>query len=353
MTSILIVIAFILTITIIISMYLYIRVNREVRSRDVLSSELVQVLFEIMGSNHYSTDEKIKECNGALIHAYGIDYSSIVLFDGNKNIVKASNVEQIYQPSIAEIAKDNMFKGNISRDTAKYITTTPDKTLLYKSAIERNIRSVLMIPICYQSGYFGYLMLEDTSPNAFDSMEKEDISKLKGNIGVFLENVQFQSTIEVAETIDKQTGFFNNMYLYSNTRTTLNEYDNSALILVSLKGLPDINEQYNRNIGNTLLIKLANVTKEICSKDTIMIRYSGLRFLIIVPGYTSEKVHPIAERILSRYKTEYVYFEDEMVTLDTQMLLHTFKKQSNIEMEVQKMVSYLDRMKDINTMKII
>jgi len=41
------------------------------------------------------------------------------------------------------------------------------------------------------------------------------------------------------------------------------------------------------------------------------------------------------------------------ITIDTQILMHTIKKQSNIEKEVNKMNAYLEGMKEINTIKII
>ena len=41
------------------------------------------------------------------------------------------------------------------------------------------------------------------------------------------------------------------------------------------------------------------------------------------------------------------------ITLDTQILMHTIKKQSNIEKELNKMNAYLEGMKEINTIKII
>ena len=43
----------------------------------------------------------------------------------------------------------------------------------------------------------------------------EELAKLKDHIGVFIENVLSQESIESAYNTDKQTGFYNNLYLYS------------------------------------------------------------------------------------------------------------------------------------------
>lgn len=352
MVTLTIIISILLLISIILIVCLYKKLNSYKNTKANTSDKLLQKLFDTMGDK-ITTDDKIIKLNKAILDTYKSKYSSVVLFDGNKNNVKASNVEKTFVASISNIANDYIFKSNINRNIAKYITTSNENTLLYASAIERKIRSALLIPIYHNNSYLGYILLEDDDSNKFENIDKAEIDILKNNIGVFLENVNYQSTIEIAETVDKQTGFLNNMYLYSNARNILNGYDNSAVILIFLKGLPDINEKYNRNIGNALLIKLANIAKEICPKQTIFIRYSGLRFLILIPGYTAEKSHSILERLLSRYKSEYEFFEDEKVTLDTQILIHTFKKQNNIESEVQKMSSTFDRIKDVNVIKIV
>lgn len=352
MTALMLIISMLLVIFIGLIIYLCIKLNKKDILKVNLPRNLLQNMFDIMGAK-IPTDEKIINLNNAILDTYSLKYSSVVLYDGNKNNVKASNVENMFISSIANITDDNTFKSNINRDVAKYITTSGDETLLYASAIERKIKSALFIPIYHNNSYLGYILLEDENANKFEHIDKKEIDTLKSNIGVFLENINYQSLIEEAESIDKQTGFQNNMYLYTNARNILNEYDTSAIILVYLKGLPKINEEYNRNIGNALLIKLANITKEICPKETIFIRYSGLRFLILIPGYTAEKSHPILERLLSRYKLENEFCEDDKVTLDTQIIVHTFKNQNNIETEVKKMSSIFERIKDVNVIKVV
>lgn len=347
-----VIISILLLIFIVLVIYLYTKLNKKETIMVSLPKNLLQNMFDIMGAK-ISTDEKIEKFNNAIIDAYKPKYSSVVLYDGNKNNVKASNVENTFILSIASITSENIFKSNINRNIAKYITTSGDETLLYNSAIERKIKSALLIPIYHNNSYLGYILLEDENKGKFDNVNKKEVDTLKNNIGVFLENINYQSTIEEAESIDKQTGFLNNVYLYTNARNVLNKYDTSAIILVYLKGLPEINEKYNRNVGNALLIKLANITKEICPKETIFIRYSGLRFLVLIPGYTAEKSHSILERLLSRYKLENEFCEDDKVTLDTQIIVHTFKNQNNIETEVKKMSSIFERIKDVNTIKVV
>ena len=173
-------------------------------------------------------------------------------------------------------------------------------------------------------------------------------------MGVFLENTIYQDVIEKAENTDKQTGFFNNLYLYSKARQKLLQVENSVFALLVFNNLSDINIEYSRNVGNLVLTKAINVIKELTSSDTMCIRYSGARILLVTPDCTAENIHPIIEKILARIKSDAVEnIDNKFVNISTQVLIHTFKKQNNIEKEIGKMVLYTDNMKETDTIKII
>ncbi|MEG0872393.1 MAG: diguanylate cyclase [Clostridia bacterium] len=319
-------------------------------SQKIAYMGVMEGMFEIMGSSINAKD-KIVALNNAIKEAYNLKYSSIATYDGYSYSVKATNVETEYIDCIKKFSTEKEFKAR--KKVSKYITIAKNKTLLYRSAVERKICSAMFSPIYYKDMYLGFWIIEDTETDAFEHITKGELTKLKDNIGVFLENVQFQDTLEIAENTDKQTGYYNNMYLYSNARSVLTAFDTSALTLICLKNIPDINEKYGRNIGNALLIKVANSIKDLAPKSSIFIRYSGLRLLIVTPNTNAQLMQPFNEQLINRLKTESEYVGDRKVSLELQVLLHTFKKQNNIEKEIQKMVSYIDLMKDVNSIKII
>lgn len=321
-------------------------------SKNVSSMSAVEKMFAIMGKNT-SAEEKIVLANKVMLELYSPKYSTLSIYDGNTYTAKATNVEKTYIESVANVAEEVDFKANASKNVSKYLTTTANKTLTYKSAMERKIKSAMFSPIYYNNTYLGFWLLEDTREGAFDNIPKEEIQKLKNNLGIFLENIAFQNTIEIAENTDKQTTFYNNMYLYSNIRQKLIDKDTSALTLICLDNLPEINEKYNRNLGNALLIKAANALKEIVGNDSFLVRYSGLRFLVVTPDCNAGVVQPMMDRYLTKLKNEVEYVSDEPVNLNAQVVIHTFRKQNNIEVEIRKMVKHIDNMKQTNIIQII
>ena len=322
-------------------------------SKNLSAMRVIQSMFEIMGAN-IPAENKINELNKVILDTYEPKYSSIVTFDGLNHEIKATNVEKDYIDSISKIGDENDFRANAFKNVSRYLTTSSDKTLRYKSAIERNIKSCMFSPIYHGSTYLGFWILEDEIENAFDSISKSELSKLKNNMGVFLENTLYQSIIESAENTDKQTGFYNNLFLYSKARQKLLENENNSIVLLCFSNLSDINNQYDRNVGNTIFAKAVNIISELISSETMCVRYSGARILLLMPNSTAETVHSTIERMLARIKSNAIEnINNNYVTLNTQILIHTFKKQNNIEKEVQKMVSYIDEMKESDTIKII
>lgn len=319
---------------------------------ELILKELVQDMLNIMSLDIKATD-KIVSLNEAFLNRFEMKYSSICLYDGYTYDVKASNVEKEYITSIKDIVNDVAFKSNVVKRNVKYLVTSKDKTLLYKSAIERNIKSALFIPICFEENFLGFILFEDISLNNLEKLNKDIIVELRKNVANFIENIEFQNVLETANIIDSQTNFYNNVYLYSNARKFLATYNNSAMIVIRLANLPNINDKYGRNVGNLLLVKLANTTKEILGNDNIYIRYSGLRMIVFIKNKTAEGVQPLVELLLSSYKNIYEYVNDDKISIDTQILIHTLKKQNNIEKEIQKTMSYIDWMKNVNTIKII
>ncbi len=321
-------------------------------SKNVANMNILQNMLEIMSSK-FSSDEKIKNLNDVIITNYGVKYSTISTFDGYEYDSTASNIEAIYKDRLKDIANENDFKVNISKNVSKYLTTAPGKTLLYRSAVERRIKSAMFSPIYCNGVYLGFWLLEDTVSNAFDNIPKSELAKLKANIGTFLDIVGFQKSIEKAQNEDKQTGFYTNLYLYSGARKIIKNNENNTIAMVCLKNIPDINLKYGRNVGNAVLIKATNCIKNFVNKNIVLIRYSGIKFLIIIPNMASQASQPMIERLLAKLNLESEYVGDEKITVNSQFLLHTVKNQNDIDFEIEKMVDYIDGMNSVNTIKII
>ena len=317
------------------------------------SMNIIQNMFEVMGTNQ-STTEKLEKLNKSILDNYLVKYSSLVIFDGVNYKVSATNLDEEFQESLLKIPENQSFSTNIIKNVSKYLTTTKGKNLEYNSAVERNIKSSMFSPIYNKDVYMGYWMIESDSENAFDDISKDEITKIKNNLGVFIENIQYQNMLELAENTDKQTGLYNSLYLYSNIRKQIIQTEYSTLILLEFGNLPMINAEYSREIGNTLLSKAINIIKETLGTDMVAVRLTGIKFLIIVLNSDSSTVHKYVERLHTAIIQNAKLLEKkEEVSLDLQVVLHTIFRQGNLDLELSKMSEALNQIKDTNSIKII
>lgn len=353
MIKLLIIVIIILIAYIVVSNIIQYKEKKIAESSRKISEILIEKTVKILGNNTSSYQERVTQLNLELAKAFHAKYSSICTYDGYAYDVKATNVDTVLAESITSVAKENNIRGALMKNVSKYLTAKAPKTLNYKSALERNIHSALITPIFYNDAYFGFWLIEDVKEDAFETILDEDLIKIKESIGVFMENLEFRNAIEVAQNTDKQTGYFSNLYLYSEAKKILTSFENSTISIIGLRNLPLVNIHYGRNVGNALLVRVSNLIKETLPASSILVRYSGTRILVISPNETVAAIHPIMERLISKVKKEVEYVDNNEVVLDMQIVLHEFKKQNNIEKEVQKISSYLANMNEINTIKII
>lgn len=313
---------------------------------------IMQRMFELMAST-IPASKKIEELNNIIIEVFNSKSSTISIFDGVNYEIKASNVEEMYKDSIKSLAEEEDFKNNATHNISKYLVAAGGRLLGYKSAMERKIRSAMFSPIYYNGTYLGFWLLEDDAENAYDGISKEELAKLKDHIGVFIENVLSQESIEGAYNTDKQTGFYNNLYLYSNVRQKTFNADNSTLTLILLANLPEINEKYGREAGNRLLEKASKLISEIFNGENIFVRYSGSKFCIVSPNTSAETMHATVERYITNLKMQEEIIDGNKITLNASIVMKNIRKQGNIDRELSKMADYVEKMTDTNTIKII
>lgn len=322
------------------------------KEKSSIVESTIQKMFDILGAN-IDTQKKINRLNNVIISAFKPKYSSIVLYDGKNYVMKSTNVEECYVDVIKNVYEESIFSNCINKDTSKYVISKVNNIVSYKSALERGIKSVMFSPIYYDDVYLGFWIIEDDKGNAFDNILENDLKKFKYNLGLFIENIQMQSTIEIADNTDMLTGFYNKVYLYSNSREILTRSETNSITLIELKNIPEINEKFGRSIGNTLILKMCSAIKDIVSKEAILVRYTGLRFLIITPNSNAQIAQPIIERVLQVIKNISEYVEDVEISLESRILIHTLYKQNNIEREVQKMIKEIEKNKISDNIRIM
>lgn len=320
-------------------------------SNNLNSMGIMQKTFEIMGAN-IPANRKLEEMNAILLETFTSKYSTLVLFDGKEYSVKASNVEKMFLPNIPLLATDEDFKNNIIKNISKYLATSGTKTLLYKTAIERKIKSAMFSPLYDKETFNGFWILEDTRENAYDNISKEELSLVRSNLSVFLTSVLSQEIIERVEDTDRQTGIYNNFYLYTKGSYIINAADKSTMIMINIPGLKEVNEKYGRKEGDRYLLKVVEELNKFMTSDSIHVRYSGSKILSVAPYTDARTLLPTIERMQNKFKQQGIVLGGENISIDTNILLQTYVKNSDMERAITKLGKEIDEIETINSISI-
>jgi len=292
---------------------------------------VLQKIMEILGKKIPAV-EKLEEINNILIEENDIMYSTIVSYDGDNHKVQMSNVSSAYFDVFKEIIEEPIFKNNALKNVPKYVTTPYGEALKYTSAFERGICSSLFMPLYLNNTYAGYWLIEDKRPNAFDRFEKVQLSILKNNLVLIIENSNYQATIEKMAVSDRLTGLYNRYYLYSKGRSLINDYPVSTVVMADIDHFKRINDTYGHDIGDKVLVNMVQTTLKYLSQQDIFVRFGGEEFVMLFPGKTTDvcktKIDEIRE-IISRAK--FPTGSDAFLNVTVSYGMSTFQAGGNLD----------------------
>jgi len=114
----------------------------------------------------------------------------------------------------------------------------------------------------------------------------------------FTEKREKQKEIEYLSFNDHLTGLYNRRYM----EDSINRMDTErnlpfSIIAADVNGLKLTNDAYGHEMGDKLLIAVAEIFKKSCRHEDIVCRVGGDEFVILLPNVDEKKVEKIIERI--------------------------------------------------------
>ena len=312
-------------------------------SEDVMAFSVVQKMFEIMGSN-ITADNKLKELNADFCDLFRAKYSTIVLYDGKSNLIKASNVNEELACSLGSVSQDNLFMYNVARNVAKYITVSREKNLTYNTAKERGIKSAIFAPIYDGTTYVGYWLLEDKEKDAFEKISQQQLTVLRKNLAVFLHGILAQEKTEKSEDLNRQTGIYNMNYFYNKEVAKIEETAVTSFMIVSLQNLREINAKYNKKVGDKYVITAIDYLKNSFTDRVTLVRYTGTKILVVFKNMDTSKLGVVAEKLRARMEHYGVNLPQGRTPIKTKIAISSYTPENtNIDEIIQKMDTIIDK----------
>ena len=257
----------ILVIIIILLMVYNMSIHKKIDSFNNLNQKVINlnILQDFLGtiSENSPVDEKINQINRIIIERYQIKYSTIVIYDGTKYIVKASNVDSKHWEALSNLQSEEVFKESIETSVPKYITVNNENERLpYQKMEFARAKSAIFFPLYIDNVYIGYWLIEGGEPHEFDLIDTTILEVIRNNIVAILRTVENQKIIESIVRDDKYSSLKSAEYLYAAGRKTIDKYTQSAVCMFKIVNLEEINEGISRKTGDMVITRVCQVVKK-------------------------------------------------------------------------------------------
>ncbi|MBE5812683.1 MAG: GGDEF domain-containing protein [Clostridiales bacterium] len=294
--------------------------NYTILAKNYSTITILQEIMVVLGSK-IQPSKKLEKINEIFLANFGVDYSTIVEIGEDFNIVKASNIPIEMITSVSALNKNPDFTVALENNTPKYVTSL--KTLNYATAAERGVRSAFVFPLYSEDICKGFWLIESISSNAFDSLAKTQLSIIKDNITLILQNNNYAINLEnktvQLETANKKleemanrdglTGAFNKAYMHKTLDEMFSGNRRQASILImDIDNFKNYNDKNGHMEGDNLLRTLASLLAGSLREKDMLFRFGGEEFVILFPETTRESATMVAERIrqkVEEYKFPY------------------------------------------------
>ena len=349
-----------LVVTIVFLMLYNMSVHKKIDTFSNLNQKIVSlnVLQEFMDtiSEEKTADEKIKKINDILIEKYDIKYSTIVVYNGAEYIIKATNVDSKHWDTLKNLHSEEIFKDSIQTATPKYITVENDgERLPYQKLEFGRAKSAMFFPLYIDNIYIGYWIIESGLPHDFDKIDTTILEVVKNNIVSVVKTLDKQDVIENIVRDDEFTKLKSEEYLYGEGKRKIDQYDTSAICMLKIINIMDINENYGRHTGNEVIIKVCDMIRKNIASEYVFVRYMGPKFVIAFSGIGVEGITEFMKDIKKNVESlqieqpeEDVYEDEEpqKVSPKINIAVTTYYKGTALEGTTKKLEEYIDTAKE-------
>ncbi|GFO61941.1 GGDEF domain-containing protein [Geomonas silvestris] len=174
-------------------------------------------------------------------------------------------------------------------------------------AINEGIRSLICVPLVFQSRIMGILYLDDFEPRQFDRDRLNLLSILASFAAMAIHNATLHKRTKLMAITDSLTGLHNHRYFKQFFKQEMGRakryHKPFSIIMMDVDDFKSFNDSFGHAVGDELLTVLGTVILETIRGVDVAFRYGGEEFIVLLPETRLDKAILAAERLRAAVQT--------------------------------------------------
>jgi len=268
-------------------------------------SEFTQMLASQLSINEMTT----KALQKLMSHANAA--AGAILIEGEGDLTVAISLGIRDASSI--IKSDHVL--NALRTESRQILSLPENVMVEGVLTDFRPREVIIEPILYKEVVLGLIILANATTFTQDALNRLEL--FRQGLALALHNALLFDRLERLAAVDPLTSTYNRRFgltrLHEEFGRSLRNNSPLGVLMFDIDHFKIVNDTYGHLAGDRVLVRIANVSRNVLREGDILIRYGGEEFLALLPGTSRDDVGRIAERLRHRVSEASVIDGEETI----------------------------------------
>ncbi|WAA10137.1 diguanylate cyclase domain-containing protein [Fervidibacillus albus] len=260
--------------------------------------QLVMKISQQLNSNLHLADI-VKYIVKEVKHSFHADEVGFVLKQTEGFTVLSGSTKYFFQKKIEEFLpfvetffqtkKDSLFIGHFSQ--TNYVKNFPYNSLMAE-------------PIRQEGKIIGFAICLHRNPYHFSFESFKLYQSITHHTSLALSNTLFREELERLVITDYLTKLYSRNFLDEQLKQSMEKDDCGAFLLIDIDDFKSINDTYGHQVGDEVLIQIANIILKTIGPSGIGARWGGEEIVIYLPNQSLDYALKLAENIVFLTKME-------------------------------------------------
>ncbi len=163
-----------------------------------------------------------------------------------------------------------------------------------------HFKSIMAVPMIQSGALKGFALVMHRSPYHFSFETFKLLQSLIHHSTLAFTNSMLREELEKMVVTDHLTKLYSRSYLDDRIHQSMNEDHEGTFILIDIDDFKAINDTYGHQVGDNVIIQVANIINGDLRGTDIGARWGGEELAVYLPGVSLEAGTVIAQRLVSK-----------------------------------------------------